>query len=145
MEKGDVTLDKQILSDYIDACELVKETEKDILRLNEKKKTIIQEKVKGSMHEFPYTEQNFKIQGTAFSVKDGDHLRHEETLLEQRKANAERIKVQVEEWMLTIPARMQRIIRYKYLEGLTWEQVAGKIGRKATADSVRMELKNFLK
>ena len=138
-------MDKRLLSDYIDACELVKETEKDIFRLNHKKKTIIQEKVKGSMHEFPYTEQSFKIQGSAFSVKDDDHLQHEEELLKQRKANAKQIKVQVEEWMLTIPVRMQRIIRYRYLEWMTWEQVAARMGRRATADSVRMELNNFLK
>lgn len=138
-------MNKQILSDYIDACELVKETEKDILRLNQKKKTIIQEKVKGSMHEFPYTEQNFKIHGSAFSAKDDDRLRYEEELLKQRKANAERIKVQVEEWMLTIPARMQRIIRYKFFEGCTWEQVAKRLGRKASGESIRKEFDNFFK
>ena len=122
-------MDKQILSDYIDACELVKETEKDILRLNQKKKTIIQEKVKGSMHEFPYTEQNFKIQGSAYSTEDDDCLRREEDLLKKRKSNAEWIKVQVEEWMLTIPMRMQRIIRYKFFEGISWEKVAEKMGK----------------
>lgn len=138
-------MDKQILSDYIDACELVKETEKDILRLNQKKKTIIQEKVKGSMHEFPYTEQNFKIHGSAYSAKDDDRLRLEEELLKQRKTNAEQIKVQVEEWMLTIPARMQRIIRYKFFEGYTWEQVAKRLGRKASGESIRKEFNNFFK
>lgn len=138
-------MDKRILQDYIDACELVKETEKDIRRLNQKKKTIIQTNVKGSMHEYPYVEQHFKVQGTTFSVKDDSHLRYEEKLLEQRKANAEQIKVQVEEWMLTIPSRIQRIIRYRVFEGMTWEQVAVRIGRNASADSVRMELERFLK
>lgn len=138
-------MNKEILREYIDACELVKETEKDICRLNQKKKTIIQTSVKGSSPDYPYTEQHFKIRGTAFTVKDDSRLRQEEKLLEQRKANAEKIKIQVEEWMLLIPARMQRIVRYRYLNGMTWEQVAGKMGRKATADSVRMELNNFLK
>lgn len=138
-------MNKQILSDYIDACKLVKETEKDILRLNQKKKTIIQEKVKGSMHEFPYTEQNFKIHGSAFSAKDDDRLRREEELLKQRKAKAEQIKLQVEEWMLTIPARMQRIISYKYFCGDTWEQVAKKVGRKASGESIRKEFESFIK
>ena len=138
-------MDKRLLSDYIDACELVKETEKDIFRLNQKKKTIIQEKVKGSMHEFPYTEQSFKIQGSAFSVKDDDHLQHEEELLKQRKANAKQIKVQVEEWMLTIPVRMQRIIRYKFFDQNTWEQVTKRIGRNVSGESVRKEFEKFLK
>lgn len=138
-------MDKTILQDYVDACELVKETEAEIHKLNRKKKTVIQTNVKGSMHEFPYVEQHFKIQGTAFTMKDDSHLRYEEKLLERQKANAEQVKLQVEEWMLTLPSRMQRIVKYRYLEGLTWEKVAIKMGRKATADSVRMELNNFLK
>ena len=138
-------MEKTILQDYIDACELIKETEKDIHRLNQKKKTIIQTNVKGSMPEFPYVEQHFKIQGTTFTVKDDNALRYEEKLLEQRKANAEQIKLQGEEWMLTLPSRMQRIVKYRYLEGLSWEKVAMRLGRKATANSVRMELERFLK
>ena len=138
-------MDKAILQEYIDACELVKETEKEIRKLNQKKKTIIQTNVKGSMHEFPYVEQHFKVQGTTFTVKDDSRLRYEEKLLERQKAKAEQIKLQVEEWMLTLSSRMQRIVKYRYLEGLSWEQVAAKMGRKATADSVRMELNKFLK
>ncbi len=138
-------MDKAVLQEYIDACELVKETEKEIQKLNRKKKTIIQTNVKGSMHEFPYVEQHFKVQGTTFTVKDDSRLRYEEKLLERQKARAEQVKLQVEEWMLTLSSRMQRIVRYRYLEGMTWEQVAAKMGRKATADSVRMELNKFLK
>ncbi len=138
-------MDKTILQEYLDACELIKDTEKDISKLNQKKKTIIQTNVKGSMHEFPYVEQHFKIQGTTFNIKDDAQLRYEEKLLEQRKAKAEQVKLQVEEWMLTIPPRMQRIVKYRYLEGMSWERVAARMGRRATADSVRMELNNFLK
>ncbi|MCM1026513.1 MAG: RNA polymerase subunit sigma-70 [Roseburia sp.] len=136
-------MEKQILQDYIDACELVEETEKEIRRLSQKKKTIIQTNVKGSSHEFPYTEQHFKVQGKIFTVQDDSRLRQEEKVLIQRKENAERIKVQVEEWLLTIPARMQRIVKYRYLEGLSWERVAVKMGRQVTADSVRKELERF--
>ena len=138
-------MDKAVLQEYIDACELVKETEKEIQKLNRKKKTIIQTNVKGSMHEFPYVEQHFKVQGTTFTVKDDSRLRYEEKLLERQKAKAEQNKLQVEEWMLTISSRMQRIVKYRYLEGLSWGQVATKMGKKASADSVRMELERFLK
>ena len=47
--------------------------------------------------------------------------------------------------MNTIPQRMQRIIRYRIFEELPWGQVAIKMGRRATADSVRMEYTNFMK
>ena len=138
-------MDKKILNDYIDACRLIKETEADICRLKKKRKTVIQTNVKGSNPRFPYQEQHFRVQGTAFTYQDDGNLRLEEMLLEQRRENAEKIKRQVEEWMLTIPIRMQRIIRYKIFEERTWEQTAVKIGRKATGDSVRMEFNNFMK
>lgn len=138
-------MDKTILSEYIDACELVRETEKDIKRLERKKKTIVQDKVKGSMPEFPYAETSFHLEGSLlYKTADHDALLHEEKLLEERKQNAERKKHEVESFMNTIPMRMQRIIRFKYFEDLSWEQTAQQMGRKATGDSVRMEFNNFL-
>lgn len=137
-------MDKQILQDYIDACALIRETEADIRALRKKRKTIIQTNVKGSNPEFPYQEQHFKIQGMAFTYRDDSRLRKEEELLDQRKAKAEKIKTQVEQWMLTVPARMQRIIRFKYFQGMSWEEVAAQMGRKATADSVKMEFRRFM-
>ena len=113
--------------------------------MKKKRKTVIQTNVKGSNPRFPYQEQHFKVQGTAFTYQDDGNLRLEEMLLEQRRENAEKIKRQVEEWMLTIPIRMQRIIRYKIFEEMTWEQTAAKIGRKATGDSVRMEFERFMR
>ncbi len=103
-------MDKNILNDYIDACALVQETERDIRALKKKRKTIIQTNVSGSNPDFPYQPQHFKIEGTVFTCADDSALRRDEGLLERRKANAEKIKQNVEEWMLTIPARMQRII-----------------------------------
>ena len=137
-------MDKQILQDYIDACALIRETEADIRALRKKRKTIIQTNVKGSNPEFPYQEQHFKIQGMAFTYRDDSRLRKEEELLDQRKARAEKIKTQVEQWMLPVPARMQRIIRFKYFQGMSWEEVAAQMGRKATADSVKMEFRRFM-
>lgn len=137
-------MDKNILNDYIDACALVQETERDIRALKKKRKTIIQTNVSGSNPDFPYQPQHFKIEGTTFTYADDSALRWDEGLLERRKANAKKIKLNVEEWMLTIPARMQRIIRWKFLEELTWEEVAVKMGRKATGDSVRLEFQRFM-
>ena len=145
MRKKVAPMDKNILNDYIDACALVQETERDIRALKKKRKTIIQTNVSGSNPDFPYQPQHFKIEGTTFTYADDSALRWDGGLLERRKANAEKIKLNVEEWMLTIPARMQRIIRWKFLEELTWEEVAVKMGRKATGYSVRMEFTNFMK
>ncbi len=139
-------LDKTILEQYIDSCELIKETEADIRRVKKQRKTIIQDSVKGSMHDFPYAAQNFKIHGMAYSaVRDPGALAAYERLLEERKARAEEIKVQVEAWLNTIPQRMQRIIKYKIFEGYTWADVAKKIGRKATENGVKKEFERFMR
>lgn len=138
-------MDKSILKDYIDACELIKETEDDIRRVKKQRKTILQDRVHGSMTEFPYTAQSFKIQGMAYSVvSEPGALEAYERILQERKANAEKIKLQVETWMNTIPQRMQRIIRYAIFQKMSWGEVAIKLGRKATADGVRMEFQRFM-
>ncbi len=137
-------MNKQILSDYIDACAVIKETENEIKRLERKKKTIIQTNVKGSNPNFPYQEQHFKIAGIALTYTEDSSLRYNQKVLEEQKATAEKIKNQVDQWMLTIPARMQRIIRKKYFEELSWDEVASQMGRKATSNSIKMELHRFL-
>ena len=109
-------MDKNILNDYIDACALVQETERDIRALKKKRKTIIQTNVSGSNPDFPYQPQHFKIEGTTFTYADDSALRWDEGLLE----------------------------RWKFLEELTWEEVAVKMGRKATGDSVRLEFQRFM-
>lgn len=136
-------MDKNILSQYIDACELIKETEEEIKKLNKKKKTVIQTNVSGSNPDFPYNPQHFKVQGTAFSFKNDSHLRYQQKVLEERRSQAEQMKTEVEEWLNTISPRMQRIIKYKVFEDLTWQQVARKMGRRATEGSVKMEFQRF--
>ena len=137
-------MDKDILKQYIDACEAVKETEEQIRQLQKNRKTVVVDAVKGSMHDFPFAEKSFKVTGIAHSVlEDPGQLDREELILEERKAAAAQIKSQVEAWLNTIPVRMQRIIRYRDFEELTWRQVAMKMGRKATEDSVRMEYQRF--
>ena len=138
-------MNKQILEEYIDACELIEETKKDIQRLNQKKKTIIQTNVSGSNPNFPYQPQHFKIEGMTMTVKEDARLRYEEKLLEERIKKAEDIKFKVQQFLNTVPPRMQRIIRMRYFENQSWKDIAKRMGRKATADSVRMEHNNFIR
>ena len=138
-------MDKQILEQYIDACELIKETEEDIRRIRKQRKDILNDRVYGSMKEFPYTVHGIKIHGMAYSVVSAPgSLDAYERLLEERKAQAEEIKIQVEAWLNTIPQRMQRIIRFKFFEGVTWAETATKIGRRATGESVKKEYQRFI-
>lgn len=137
-------MDKDILKQYIDACEAVKETEEQIRQLRKNRKTVVVDAVKGSMHDFPFAEKTFRTGGLSYSVvADPGQLDREELILEERKAAAAQIKSQVEAWLNTIPVRMQRIIRYRDFDGLTWRQVAMKMGRRATEESVKKEYQRF--
>ena len=137
-------MDKNSLNDYIDVCEFIKETEAEIRRLEKNRKTV-KDKVQGSNPDWPYEQRSFNVSGTTETYAEADALRRERELLEVQKKEAQELKAKVEEWMKTVPFRMQRIIRYKMFEGMTWGQVAQRIGRKATADSVRKEFEKFLK
>lgn len=138
-------MDKQVLLDYIDACELIRETEADIRKLRQRKGVVLQDAVRGSNPEWPYEARSFRIEGLAEHVSDKWMLEEEERVLTERKVDAEHLKLQVEEWMGGIPMRMQRIIRYKLFEGMKWEEVAEKLGRKATGESARKEFEKFMK
>ena len=139
-------MDKDILRQYIDACAIVKETEEEIRRIKRQRKTIVQGVVKGSMQGFPYTEQTYHIEGIPYSVvQDPRSLEVEEGLLGQQKANAQDLKLKVEGWMLTIPMRIQRIIRYKIFQKLSLYEVATKMNEGKSGDAYRKQLDDFLK
>lgn len=135
-------MDKNILTEYIDVCEFIKDTEKEIKKLKKNRKQVI-DKVRGSNPDFPYQPQSFGIAGTTETYVNADLIRSEENLLEKQK-QAEELKQEVEEWMEEVPFRMRRIIRYKFFKELTWDEVATLMGRKCTADSVRMEFQRFM-
>ena len=137
-------MDKSILYQYIDACELVKETEQEIERIRRRRREIVTDKVRGSSYDFPFGQISYTVRGIPYDAQDQEMLDRKERILEERKAAAEAVKMQAEEWMVTVPPRMQRIIRYKVFEGMTWEEVAQRIGRKATGEGIRKEFDRFM-
>ena len=138
-------MDKEILEQYIDACELIKDTKEEIGKLRKRRRQIQKDSVKGSAQEFPYTLQTYHLEGLGYAtVKDPDELDRMEELLAERIRNAERIKRQVETWLNTVSPRMQRIIRYRVFDDMTWAQVAVKMGRKDTEEGIRKEFIRFM-
>ena len=130
---------RSILWQYIDACELVKETREDLLKLEQK--AVVHDKVYGSNPEFPYEPRGFTIHGTSDVSKR--RIDAEKRLLEQREQKAEKIRLDVEKWMANLPPRAVRIIRLHYFQQLSWSETARVMGRGATADSLRMEIKRY--
>lgn len=71
--------EKGILIDYMDACELIKETEEDIRKL--RKQEIVYDKVKGSNPEFPYQAQSFNLGGVVEHNLNEKQLRKEKRVI----------------------------------------------------------------
>ena len=137
-------MDKHILEQYIDACELIRETEAEIKRLKSLRTHIKQDKVYGSNPEFPYEPRSFKIAGMSYEVVSNPaSLAYEEQLLEQQKKTAYELKLKVEEWLPSVPSRMQRIISFRCFQRLSWEDVCRKVHGRS-GDSVRKEFENFM-
>lgn len=137
-------MNKRILNDYIDACAVVRETEAEIRKLENKKK-LVQDKVTGSNPEWPYEPRSFSLGGTVETVADANRLNFEKHILEMQKEDAEALKAQVEEWMKGIPFRMQRIIIYKYFHRLSWEEVATLMKSKQGGEAIRLEFYRFMR
>ena len=134
---------KEALKQYIDAMELIGETEAAIRKLEKQKTRIVADVVRGSSDCFPYQERRFRIEGSTASGNEA-RLQLRRELLERQREQAEELELEVLSWLLTIPPRMQRIIRLHVFEGLSWEQTAAKLGRRATGDSVRQEYNRFM-
>ena len=116
-------MDRDILYDYIDACEFIKETEERIKKL-ERKKRNVQDKVRGSNPDWPYEQRSFHIGGTTETIAEAGMLQREKKILEIQRGEAEELKLQVEEWLQGVHFRMRRIIQYKFFNRLSWEETA---------------------
>ena len=135
-------MDKKVLSDYIDICELIREIEDEIRSM--RKQEMVHDKVTGSNPEFPYEQRSFHVSGVIEADLNGRKLKRELELLEERKLQAEKMKEKIDRWINTIPARMQRIVRMKYFERKTWDEVAYKINENMSGETIRKEFYRFL-
>lgn len=140
---------KEILVQYSDLQEEIKETRKRIEAIEKQIKRMesdgtVLDKVMGGegglrpykIEGFPYPEYNRK-----------------KTLLRLRKATLTSLETelfetlnQVEEFIAGIKnSRMRRIITLRFIENLSWQQVADHMGGESTEDSIRMSFNRFMK
>lgn len=139
---------KEILVQYSDLQEEIKElrqriekTEKQIERI-ETEKTVC-DKVKGGEGGL----QSFKIEGFPYP-----EYSRKKTLLYSRKATLTNLELElletlnkVEEFIANVgDSRIRRIINLRFIENLSWNKVADRIGGGNTEDSIRMAFNRFM-
>ena len=141
-------ISKEILIQYSDLQEEVKEvrerivkTERQIAKIEEEG-SVIDTVTGGSGNN-----QHFKIEGFPYP-----EYNRKKTLLYARKATLASLEMelletlnQVEEFIASVAdSRMRRIVNFRFIENLSWNQTAHRIGGNATADSIRMEFNRFM-
>lgn len=116
---------KKLLTQYTDLQAEIKDLEKRIKKLENFK--VEHDKVTGSNSEFPYQPRSFTIEG--YNIQDVDRLNTVKSLLVDRKEKCEDMKIEIEKFISTIPdSRTRRVFQYRYIDGLTWQQVSRRIG-----------------
>ncbi len=139
---------KEILIQYSDLQEEIKEvrqrieqTERQIERI-ESEKTVC-DKVMGGEGGL----QSFKIEGFPYP-----EYSRKKTLLYSRKATLTSLEMElletlnkVEEFIVSISdSRMRRIINLRFIENLSWNKVADRIGGGNTEGSIKMAFQRFM-
>ena len=141
-------ISKEILIQYSDLQEEVKEvreridkTEKQIAKI-ESEGNVIDTVTGGSGNN-----QHFKIEGFPYP-----EYSRKKTLLYARKATLASLEMellemlnQVEEFIANLEdSRMRRIITLRFIENLSWNKVADRIGGNNTEDSIKKAFYRFM-
>lgn len=100
--------------------------------------------VKGSNSVWPYQLRTFHIEGVAIPEYER-RLKRLKNKLKRRLEELMEKREELEEYIAKVPDSMMRmILTLRYVNGLSWRQVAAHIGGGNTADSVRMMHNRFL-
>lgn len=117
---------KHLLKQYNSLKNEIKDLEKRIDKLSNFK--VEHDIVTGSNSEFPYQPRSFTIEG--YNIQDIDRLNKVKSLLVDRKNDCENMKLEIEKFISTIPdSRTRRVFQYRYIDGLSWQAIAMRIGK----------------
>lgn len=118
---------KELLKQYTSLLVEIKDIRRDIASLERQGPKRERDIVFGSNAEFPFQERGFTIEG--YNIMD-DTLERRKSTLKKRIDKCESMKVEIEEFINTIPDSLtRRVFQYRYIEGLEWLPIAMRIGR----------------
>ncbi|MFU0784286.1 RNA polymerase subunit sigma-24 [Clostridium sp.] len=105
----------------------------------------VTDKVKGSSSHYPYVARNFTIEGIDYEGYE-NKVKRLQGKLQRRIDELIDMVEETNDYISNIDDSLVRqIISLRYVNGLTWAQVAASIGGNNTADSVRKVAERFLK
>lgn len=132
---------KECLENYLDAKQATQLLEKKIADLD--KENSEYSVVQASSLTSPFCLKDIKIYHTDF--RKTKEIEKQKIILEERYIKLLELQTKVEEEISKLPTpRLQMIFELKFIDNLSWQQVAWNIGNKATEDSVKKEYYRYL-
>lgn len=132
---------KDCLENYLDARKAIQLLEKKIADLD--KENSEYSVVQASSLTPPFCLKDIKIYHTDF--RKSKEIEKQKIILEERYVKLLELQNKVEEEINKLPTpRLQMIFELKFIDNLSWQQVAWNIGNKATEDSVKKEYYRYL-
>lgn len=140
---------ENVLRQYKDLQNEKRDLEQRIKKIQEElreieQKNTVYEKVSGGaggkqhFHTEGILSQNYKSKKNQLLIR--------KIRLKALNGQIESMLVETERYINTIAdSRKRQILRYKYIDGLSWRHIAKKMGPGNSEDAIRMEIKRFLK
>ena len=142
-----MAISKEILNQYLDLQEEIKQVQEKIAKLEKlidkiEQEGTVKDKVTGGEGGW----QHFQIEGVPYP-----ELMTKKTLLNIRKSQLTKLEIKVletlndiEQFIASIDdSHIRRIVDLRFVEGLSWQGVACKIGGN-TEDSVRKAFERYM-
>lgn len=143
-------MDKDILVQYTDLREEIRDIRRRAERARgqmerlETEGTVL-DAVKGTRQDGTFG--SIRIEGFPYADYEKRRRSLQSYLLKLAEMEEKLLELtnQAEEYINSIEdSRMRRIVQYRILDGLSWYEVADRMGGKATSDSCRMYYERFL-
>ncbi len=141
-------MEQNIITQYTNLIKEIDEIKQDIKRLKEQKKQLERSAVKDSVKGGYGGIQRFQLDSYAKAdIEETEYLINKNIrILKEREKKVEETIVKIQEFINNInDSRMRRMITFKYIKGMTWNQTANAMGNNYTADSCRMDMKRFFR
>lgn len=143
MDKGALLQLSEIKKEIADLEERIR---KDERKMEEYSNLVVSDTVTGTREDGTFGP--IKITGLDRKHYNRQKLlaNHKREMLKGLQEKLLQKEIEAEEYIQTIQdSRLRQILRYRYVDGLTWQQVSKKMKGKSTADSCRMEAQKIFK
>lgn len=145
-----VRLDKKVLKQVSDIRKEIQELDRAADRVKKKidalKKDEVCDTVMGSRADLtigPITVRGHPQKEYGKKIND---LQKKKTLMEKKKTELLQLELQAELYIQSIEnnSGLRRILRLRYMEELSWQQVAARMGPRYSAESCRKKVERFM-